>query len=197
MYIMQLTHITNIEVKHSDTSTIENILGKEMPKEKISQDDKKNFKTSGVTKDQLKNIDQIKSITKNEPVNKLENPESLKIYSFEDLIKLAEKYKEIELKYDLERNVKLVKFEEGKIDISFNEDLNKNFIKKLSQSLYEWTKKRWIITLSKAENLKTFHQEKLDKKDEILSREKESQTFKEILKTFPDARLIDARNEDE
>ena len=141
MYIMQLTHITNIEVKHSDTSTIENILGKEMPKEKISQDDKKNFKTSGVTKDQLKNIDQIKSITKNEPVNKLENPESLKIYSFEDLIKLAEKYKEIELKYDLERNVKLVKFEEGKIDISFNEDLNKNFIKKLSQSLYEWTKK--------------------------------------------------------
>ena len=197
MYIMQLTHITNIEVKHSDTSTIENILGKEMPKEKTSQDDKKNFKTSGVTKDQLKNIDQIKSITKNEPVNKLENPESLKIYSFEDLIKLAEKYKEIELKYDLERNAKLVKFEEGKIDISFNEDLNKNFIKKLSQSLYEWTKKRWIITLSKAENLKTFHQEKLDKKDEILSREKESQTFKEILKTFPDARLIDARNEDE
>ena len=75
------------------------------------------------------------------------------------MIKLAEKNKEIELKYDLERNVKLARFEDGKIDIYFNENLNKNFIKKLSQSLYEWTGKRWIISLSKEENLKTFHQE--------------------------------------
>ena len=45
-----------------------------------------------------------------------------------------ERDKEMELKYDLERNVKLVKFENGKIDINFNENLNKNFIKKLSQS---------------------------------------------------------------
>ena len=41
--------------------------------------------------------------------------------SFENLIKLAEKNKEIKLKYDLERNVKLAKFEDGKIDINFNE----------------------------------------------------------------------------
>ena len=37
------------------------------------------------------------------------------------------KEKEIELKYDLERNVKLVSFNKGTIDISFNEKLNKNF----------------------------------------------------------------------
>ena len=37
------------------------------------------------------------------------------------------KEKEIELNYDLERNVRLVSFSEGKIDISFNEKLNKNF----------------------------------------------------------------------
>ena len=48
----------------------------------------------------------------------------------------------MELKYDLERNVKLVKFETGKIDINFNENLNKNFIKKLSQNLFDWTGKR-------------------------------------------------------
>ena len=70
----------------------------------------------------------------------------------------------MELKYDLERNVKLVKFEDGKIDINFNENLNKNFIKKLSQSLFEWTGKRWIITLSKEENLKLFMKKKLIKK---------------------------------
>ena len=42
--------------------------------------------------------------------------------------------------------------------------LNKNFIKKtLSKSLFKWTKKRWIISLSKEENLKTFHEQKIDK----------------------------------
>ena len=43
------------------------------------------------------------------------------ISSFEDLIKLSSKKKEIELKYELERNVSLIKFTEGKIDIGFNE----------------------------------------------------------------------------
>ena len=37
--------------------------------------------------------------------------------------------KKVQLKYDLERNVKLVSFSKGKIDISFNDKLNKNFIK--------------------------------------------------------------------
>ena len=39
----------------------------------------------------------------------------------------------------------------------YDEKLNKNFIKRLSQNLYEWTGKRWIISLSKEENSKTFH----------------------------------------
>ena len=84
----------------------------------------------------------------------------------------------MELKYDLERNVKLVNFEDGKIDINFNENLNKNFIKKLSQSLYEWTGKRWIISLSKEENSKTFHQEKIEKKEKILMMKKIAKLLK-------------------
>ena len=103
----------------------------------------------------------------------------------------------MELKYELERNVKLVNFENGKIDINFNENLNKNFIKKLSQSLFEWTGKRWIITLSKEKNLKTFHQKKIDEKNKLLDDEKDSKIFKEMLSFFPDSDLIDVRKDDE
>ena len=67
----------------------------------------------------------------------------------EDLIKLSSKKKEIELKYDLERNVNLIKFSEGNIDISLNENLGKNFVRNLSKKLQEWTGKRWVITLTK------------------------------------------------
>ena len=67
----------------------------------------------------------------------------------------------------------------------------------MSQSLYEWTGKRWIISLSKEENLKTFHQAKIDKKEESLSKEKKSETFQNMLKIFPDADLTDIRTEKE
>ena len=93
----------------------------------------KNLETNfhNKVKNQLKNTDQIKT----NPITKLgnENEKSkVKITSFKELIDLANKEKEIELKYDLERNVKLVSFNKGKIDISFNEKLNKNFIKNLT-----------------------------------------------------------------
>ena len=142
-------------------------------------------------------MDQVKTLNKNDVVNKINFSKNLKINSFIDLINLAEKNKEIELKYDLERNVKLVKFENGKIDINFNENLNKNFIKKLSQSLLEWTGKRWIISLSKNENFKSIHQQNIDNQSENLNKEMKSETFKEVLKIFPDASLIDVGKEDE
>jgi len=200
MYLMQLVHIKNIEEKYEDTNLLHsdnNVTSKNLMEDKTVVENKKKFKPTSLIKDQLKNIDQVKTLTKNEPANKLEASKNFRVNSFADLIKLAEKNKEIELKYDLERNVKLARFEDGKIDINFNENLNKNFIKKLSQSLYEWTGKRWIISLSKEENLKTFHQEKVDKKEESLNQEKKSETFKEILKIFPDADLTDVRTEDE
>ena len=141
----------------------------------------------------MKSTEQLKALTNKE----IEFEKNLEVKSFSDLIDLAQKNKEMELKYDLERNVKLVNFKNGKIDINFNENLNKNFIKKLSNSLYEWTGKRWIISLSKEENSKTVQQEKIEKKEKLLADEKKSNTFKEVLKFFPDSDLIDVRTEDE
>ena len=119
-------------------------------------------KKSNFTKNQMKSTQQIKTLASKE----LDLEKKFQVRSFSDLINLSEKSREIELKYDLERNVKLVNFEDGKIDINFNENLNKNFIKKLSQKLYDWTGKRWIISLSKDQSTKTFYQEKIDKKEE-------------------------------
>ena len=82
------------------------------------------------------------------------------------MIKLASEKKEIHLKYDLENNVNLIQFSEGKIDISFNENLDKNFVRNLSKKLHEWTGNRWVITLSKEKGQKTFSELKDIKKKE-------------------------------
>ena len=64
-------------------------------------------------KSQLKNTNQIKTSLKEQPKLNEEKLAKLKIKNFED-IDLANQENEIELKYDLERNVKLVSFKRAK-----------------------------------------------------------------------------------
>ncbi len=197
MYLIQLMHIKGIEESDSiEASTSENNIEQTVSKKKIEDD---NIKQNLINpaKQQLKNVEQIKILKeKNDKKNNEENPK-FDIRSYEDLIFAAGKEKDAELKFDLERNVKLIKFEYGKIDINFNEKLNKNFIKKLSQSLLKWTNKRWIITLSKYDGGKTFMQEKMDQKKRLLENEKNSTLFKEIENIFPDIDLTDVKEEND
>ena len=196
MYIMQLVHLKNSEEKNKDETNEENI-----PSEKKKNSIEKTFEEktfeinkSRTTKDQLKSINQIKS----NPIKNLSSQKEtskIVITKFQDLIDLTIKEKEIELKYDLERNVKLVSFNKGKIDISFNEKLNKNFIKNLSEKLLQWTGERWIISLSKNKNARSIYEQKLDNKHEMIKEFEKSETAKEIENAFPDAKLEDIKGE--
>jgi len=193
MFLMQLMHLKDLEESTEEKIfTQPKITGSGTTK-KIIKENNPDPKTTNFTKNQMKSIEQIKTLTTKE----MDVEKKIQVSSFSDLIYLSEKNKEIELKYDLERNVKLVNFEDGKIDINFNENLNKNFIKKLSQSLYAWTGKRWIISLSKDKSSKTFYEEKVDKKEKLIAEGRKSKTFEEMSKAFSDADLVDVRMKDE
>ncbi len=196
MFVIQLAHVKNIDDKFEEDDISNKEVAKAVADEKVSSDNKKNFKPSSILKEQLKNVEQIKTQEKNDLETKIVTSKTTQIKSPKDLIFLVEKNREIELKYDLERNVKIANFEDGKINLNFNENLNKNFIKRLSQCLYSWTGKRWIISLSKDENIKTIYQERIDSKKNFLDKEKKSDISKEILKNFPDANLIDVKKDE-
>ena len=147
-------------------------------------------------KDQIKNISQTKLETEILKQNNSPNISKETISSFEDLVSLSSKKKEVELKYDLERNVNLIKFSDGKIDISFNENLGKNFVRNLSEKLLEWTGKRWVITLTKKTGCKTLLESNNIKKLELLDNEKKEEFYKKFKNTFSDVDLIDVTKKD-
>jgi DNA polymerase-3 subunit gamma/tau len=196
MYIMQLVHLRNIDSREENSNLEQNnppsnndLVGKKK--------DDKNLETNipNQIKNQLKSINQIKT----NPVksySKDDQTGKIKITSFQDLIDQANKEKEIELKYDLERNVKLVSFNKGKIDISFNEKLNKNFIKNLTEKLLLWTNERWIISLSKNASAKSIYEKNLEVKDSQKEEFNKSKIAQDIKKAFPDAKLIDFKEVD-
>ena len=196
MYVMQLIHLKNLEEKKETTNLnesssieTENFSSKKIDENKIESN------LSNKAKNQLKSTEQIKT----NPIKKInhENGKSkIEITSFQDLIDYANKEKEIELKYDLERNVKLVSFNKGKIDISFNEKLNKNFIKNLTEKLLNWTGERWIISLSKNLEAKSLYEKNQENETNKINEFKKSKIAEELELAFPDARLIEVKDDD-
>jgi len=206
MLIVRLVHL-------KEMPSYENIL-ELLKKNNLNQEEENNNTTIDLNINKKKFIneenevmktskDQIKNTTQTKPVLSFSNQkipakdiDTKKVLSFEDLISLASIKKEIQLKYDLENNVNLIKFSEGKIDISFNEKLDRNFVRNLSEKLLKWTGNRWVITLAKKVGQKTFSELKKIKKKELLDQEKKSEIYKKFKNIFPDVELLEVKKKD-
>ncbi len=195
MFVMQLIHLKSMDEKKESTSNLvnktqsqTNLIGEDSKEKNIDDN------LSSKTKNQLKNTNQVKkNLVENLSIDT--SSKKNEILNFQELINLADQNKEIELKFDLERNVKLVSFKRGKIDISFNEKLNKNFIKNLTEKLLLWTGERWIISLSKNDNAKSIFEMNMEDKTNNIEAFKKSHIAKDIEELFPDAKLIDVQEE--
>ncbi len=182
MFLIRLMHLQSVK-----------------PQKKIELEAEKSV-TNEIEKNTNSNkiIDQIKNISqeeKNKPQAQTEIKAENKILinSFDDLLLVCSEKKEIKLKYELEKNVNLVKFEKNRIEISFNDSLDKDFVKDLSSKLFEWTAERWIITFSKSKGEMSVKEKQLNNKKLLMDRVKTSRAYKNIIENFPDAELIDVK----
>ena len=143
-------------------------------------------------------IDPIKNISqeeKNKPQvqTEIKAENKILINSFDALLLICSEKKEIKLKYELEKNVNLIKFEKNRIVISFNDSLDKDFVKDLSSKLFEWTAERWIITFSKTKGEMSVKEKQLNDKKLLMDRVNTSRAYTNIIENFADAELIDVK----
>jgi len=195
MFLLRLIYLTG--VKENKPQTQKKL--KDETREKVELPEIKNDGNSNSNKtiNQIKNISQNKETEPKEETSKIESLNTLKITSFDDLIKICNENKEIKLKYELENNVNLVKFEKLRIEISFNEKLDKNFIKDLTFKLQEWTGERWIITLSKATGEISLKDKLKKEKNQKIETIQKSKFFLDLKEKFPDIKLIDIKEKSE
>jgi DNA polymerase-3 subunit gamma/tau len=113
---------------------------------------------------------------------------SSRIHSFEDIIEVAGKNKNLILKKFLQEDVRLVSFEIGHIDINV-ESGNEDIIKDLIAKLYEWTDQRWIINVSMKKGDDTIIEKQKQKQDDIITELSNSDEMKKVLEAFPDSEI--------
>ena len=186
MFLIRLMHLSSIKSKKThDLNMDESLESAAVPK----QTDIENV-TQAI--DQIKNIAQEKK-NKPEIETEIKAIDKSLINSFNDLLDACSEKKEIKLKYELEKNVNLVKFERNRIEISFNDNLDKDFVKDLSAKLFEWTSERWIITFSKSKGEMSVKEKQKNKREELINDVKNSEIYKTLIEKFPDAELTDVK----
>ena len=192
MFLIRLMYLKSSTIKEHSPLSVDKIDQlKKKADEEIIVNEKKNETIS-----QVKNISQEQEV-KIENNKGIKAEEKLNVNSFDQLLKICNEKKEIKLKYELEKNVNLVHFENNRIEISFNDNLDKNFIKDLSLKLFEWTGDRWIITLSKSKGELSIKDKQKNQKIKNINSAKQSKLYKNLIEKFPDADLIDVNPKEE
>ncbi len=186
MFLIRLMHLSSAESKNKIEKVEVDLKSENLVKNSESE-------LTSKTINQIKNVAQEEK-TKPEVQTEIKAENKININAFEDLIEICTKKKEIKLKYELEKNVNLVKFEKNRIEISFNESLDKDFVKELSSKLFEWTGKRWIITFSKLKGQMSVKDKQKNVKKQLIDEIKNSEIFKSMMDRFPDAELIDVNS---
>ena len=189
MFLIRLMHLSSIKLnKNTDLEQSNDNLDNQT----ANKENEQKFEDNSRIINQIKNIAQEEK-QKPEVKSMIKAIDKNFINSFDDLLNICTLKKEIKLKYELEKNVNLVKFERNRIEISFNDNLDKDFVKDLSSKLYEWTIERWIITFSKSKGEMSVKEKQKNKKDELISEIKNSEIYKKVMEKFPDAELIDVK----
>ena len=192
MFLIRLLYLKEIKEKKLNTSNNKNY---ESNIKKVENDNNNINLSNNISIKQIKNFSQEEQLDLEK--KDIDDNISNRIKSFDELIEICNYNKEIKLKYELETNVNLVRFENQLIEISFNENLDKNFVKDLSEKLFNWTKKRWIITFSKKKGMITKKQNTKEKKENLILSIKKENLYKKIIEIFPDSELINVMEENQ
>ncbi len=121
------------------------------------------------------------------------------IGSFQDLIAFVADKRDITTKMTLERDVRLVRYEDGQLEIALQPNAPKTFVHDLQRKLTAWTNKRWIVVVSKEAGAPTMRSQAEDRQAELRQEVLNDPLVKAVLAKFPGATVgaITQNNDDD
>ncbi|MEX0752387.1 MAG: DNA polymerase III subunit gamma/tau [Xanthobacteraceae bacterium] len=135
-----------------------------------------------------------------EPVARLSEPAesapALVLGRFEDLIALAAEKRDLAIKTALERDVRLVRFEDGRLEIAPLPSAPKTLVGDLSRKLTAWTGRRWMVAVSSEEGAPTVRAQREAQKAELMRGVRTDPLVQSVLARFPGAEIVDVRRTD-
>ncbi|WP_082733701.1 DNA polymerase III subunit gamma/tau [Polycladidibacter hongkongensis] len=122
-----------------------------------------------------------------------EENERIAVRSWQEVADLARKMKDIPMKVTIERSLRLVNFQPGRIEVSPTENASADAAGELGRKLSEWTGRRWLVAISREQGRPTLQEEQEANKRQLVSDAHSDPEVAAILKVFPGAKIVDVR----
>ena len=130
----------------------------------------------------------------NEPVARsAESAPTRAIRTFEELVALAAEKRDMLMKMALERDVRLVRFDDGKLEIALEASAAKSLVNDLSKKLADWTGRRWMIAVSAETGAASLRAQAEARKVELKNDVRSDPLVQAVLARFPGAEIVEVR----
>ena len=120
-------------------------------------------------------------------------PAVLRIASFPELVALAGEKRDLLTKAALEADVRLVRIEDGRLEVTLERSAARTLINDLSRKLEQWTGRRWTVIVSNEAGQPTLRSQNEIQKNQRERAAEADPRVKEVLARFPGAKVVEVR----
>ncbi|MGX1319074.1 DNA polymerase-3 subunit gamma/tau [Bradyrhizobium sp. USDA 377] len=117
----------------------------------------------------------------------------LRITSFTQLVALAGQKRDLMTKGALEGDMRLVRFEEGRLEVALEPNASKTMISELAKKFELWTGRRWTVIVSNEQGQPTLRSVNQAAKQEHARTAEADPRVQEVLSRFPGAKVVEVR----
>ncbi|MGA8225026.1 MAG: DNA polymerase III subunit gamma/tau, partial [Xanthobacteraceae bacterium] len=116
------------------------------------------------------------------------------ISRFEDLIALAGQMRDLQTKTALERDIRLVRCEDGRLEIALEPSASKALVGELGRKLSDWTGRRWMVVVSAEAGQPTVRSQQEARRSALENDVRADPLVQAVLAKFPGAEIVAVRN---
>jgi DNA polymerase-3 subunit gamma/tau len=120
-------------------------------------------------------------------------PAALRIASFPELVALAGEKRDLLTKAALEADVRLVRIEDGRLELALEKSAARMLINDLSRKLEQWTGRRWTVIVSNEAGQPTLRSQNEVAKNNRERAAESDPRVREVLARFPGAKVVEVR----
>jgi DNA polymerase-3 subunit gamma/tau len=120
-------------------------------------------------------------------------PAALRIASFPELVALAAEKRDLLTKGALESDVRLVRIEDGRLEVALERSAARTLINDLSRKLEQWTGRRWTVIVSNEAGQPTLRSQMEVERSQRERAAEADPRVREVLARFPGAKVVEVR----
>ena len=117
----------------------------------------------------------------------------LRLTTFGEIVALAGEKRDLQIKSALEADMRLVRVEDGRLEVSLERSAARSVVNELSRKLEQWTGRRWTVIVSNEAGQPTLRAQAQAAKDKLTDGVHADPRVQAVMAKFPGTQVIDVR----